>query len=189
LLRVLQRKDAAGERRNIEDPEEIRMDEANTGEFGTIGHLNAHLSAVIVSQGIEKTIEPPNIDFISAGHCIRHPSRRSGADLDPHDAVRIRIFQRFQNNSVEHGEHCCACADTNAEDRNDRESEARRLGERTQDIAYVTLQIIDQRKRAGFALQFFGLFDASEREFCSPVRFFRGEAASSVFVFDQTEMG
>ena len=38
---------------NTEDAEEIRMDEANTVEFGTIGRLNAHLSAVIVNQGIE----------------------------------------------------------------------------------------------------------------------------------------
>ena len=53
MLRVLQRKGATNERGNTEDAEEIRMDEANTVEFGTIGRLNAHLSAVIVSQGIE----------------------------------------------------------------------------------------------------------------------------------------
>jgi hypothetical protein len=73
--------------------EEIRRDQVSRRELGVVGHLQAHVAAVIEGDLLQRRCVGSDVDEVRPGHTGKYPALFRGAQV--HDARRIRVIERL----------------------------------------------------------------------------------------------
>ncbi len=144
------------------DAEEVRMDPGSDDQLGLVSHLHAHVAALVVGDGLEGPAPGGDIHEIAPREVGAHGAAVRPAVLYGHQAVRIRVGEGLQDDTVDDAEYRRVGADAHGQDQDHRGRETRSASERPHGQGQVAPRLFQGQERAGVPLRLLRLLHPAE---------------------------